>query len=212
MKEVNSKNQIWWESTNSILKVGFTRSFLDILADATAWHILPGNLKLIKPKSPLFAVETNDSLISVSAPIDGKVKYWNRKAQDMPDKLVETDVVLELTTPIVLSKEQLTLLESLKKEAFEYWSKMRDSKIDIKERVIQQHRYNTLASKLDREFGIDANELASIVMKLQGTYPLGLAQALGRVQIEPNQVIQVFAGEENLGFQVNPFVRAGLGG
>lgn len=94
-KQVDSKNQIWFEQNEQgVTRIGFTRSFLDGMDQC--WHILPAGRGKFREKSPLMVVETNDSLISILAPIAGNFGEWSTKAQNFPNKLTEDDVVIEL--------------------------------------------------------------------------------------------------------------------
>lgn len=96
MKQNNKLNQIWYEVSGANIKMGLTRSFLDQLDEC--WHILPPMGRQIKMKAPLFTVETNDSLVSVLSPVAGNFLTWNDRATNFPDKLTESDVLIELTT------------------------------------------------------------------------------------------------------------------
>lgn len=93
-KQFNSQNQIWYEHQDNVVKVGFTKSFLDSLQQC--WHILPANLQRFREKSPLMVVETNDTLISIMSPVAANFSEWSDKAQNFPDQLTENDVVLQL--------------------------------------------------------------------------------------------------------------------
>lgn len=94
-KQVNNKNQIWYEQTEQgVTKIGFTRSFLDGMDQC--WHILPGNMERFREKAPLMVVETNDALVSILSPITGNFGQWSVKAQDFPNQLTEDDVVMEI--------------------------------------------------------------------------------------------------------------------
>jgi hypothetical protein len=95
-KQVNHKNQIWFEQQDNVVKVGFTKSFLEGLDQC--WHILPANMGRFREHSPLMVIETNDALVSVKSPVSAHFSQWSDKAQNFPDQLTEDDVVLEIYT------------------------------------------------------------------------------------------------------------------
>jgi glycine cleavage system H lipoate-binding protein len=93
-KQVNSKNQIWFEQNDNVVTVGFTRQFLELMGEC--WHIVPANMERFRAHAPLMVVETNDSLISIKSPVAANFTSFNAKAQNFPDQLTEDDVVLEM--------------------------------------------------------------------------------------------------------------------
>lgn len=94
-KTVDPKNQIWFSKDGERTNVGFTTSFLEVVREC--WHVLPTSTgSVIKEKSPLFAVETNEALFSIAAPITGSIISFSDKAQNFPDKLTEDDVICVL--------------------------------------------------------------------------------------------------------------------
>lgn len=95
-KITDALNQIWYEQDGKQIKIGLTRDFLAGLDEC--WHILPGNNRQIKAKSPLMTVETNDCLRPVLSPVSGNVLRWENKATNFPDQLTENDVVMILTS------------------------------------------------------------------------------------------------------------------
>jgi hypothetical protein len=103
-KQVNHKNQIWFEQQDNVVKVGFTKSFLEKLEQC--WHILPANMGRFREHSPLMVIETNDALISVKSPVSANFSQWSDKAQNFPDQLTEEDVVLEMYTGPAQRREQ----------------------------------------------------------------------------------------------------------
>lgn len=96
MKQTDKLGQIWYETSGENTKIGLTRSFLDTLDEC--WHILPPASRQIRMRAPLFTVETNDSLVSVLSPVAGNFLNWNERATNFPDKLRDTDVIIELTS------------------------------------------------------------------------------------------------------------------
>lgn len=96
MKKIDAKNQLWYIENGSLVQVGLTRSFLDILDEC--WHIFPANTTSITAKAPLLTVETNDGLVSLASPVTGHVVNWDMKAANFPDKLTEDDIILTLST------------------------------------------------------------------------------------------------------------------
>jgi glycine cleavage system H lipoate-binding protein len=100
MRKYNSKNQIWYDESDESVRIGFTQSFLDTLDQC--WHILPSNTEKFKLKAPLLTVETNDALISIMSPVAGNFMNYSDKAQNFPDRLIESDVIMELSLrPVV---------------------------------------------------------------------------------------------------------------
>lgn len=104
-KITDALNQIWYEQDGKQVKVGLTRSFLDQLDEC--WHILPGNLRNIKAKTPLMTMETNDGLIPIMSPVSGNVVRWETRATNFPDQLTEEDVIMVLTSEKVAEKEDV---------------------------------------------------------------------------------------------------------
>ncbi len=96
MRKVDAKNQIWYTQDGEVVKLGLTKSFIDSLDQC--WHILPANTEQVRKKSPLFVVETNDSMISIMSPLEGYVNMYNMDAQDFPDRLDENTVLMELVS------------------------------------------------------------------------------------------------------------------
>lgn len=99
MRKYNSKNQIWYDENDESVRIGFTQSFLDTLDQC--WHILPSNTERFKLKAPLLTVETNDALISIMSPVAGNFMNYSDKAQNFPDRLIESDVIMELSLKAV---------------------------------------------------------------------------------------------------------------
>src|SRR5215213_4620006 len=95
-KQVDERNQIWYEEDGKLVRMGLTRSFLDTLDEC--WHILPSNMKTIKKRAPLLTIENNDGLISLLSPVTGNLSNWDTKAANFPEKLTENDVIVTLTS------------------------------------------------------------------------------------------------------------------
>ncbi len=98
-KQVDAKNQIWYEQDGKYVRMGLTRSFLDTLDEC--WHILPSNMTAIKMKAPLLTIESNDGLISLLSPVTGNLSNWDSKAANFPEKLTEEDVIVTLSSEAV---------------------------------------------------------------------------------------------------------------
>lgn len=94
MREIDSKNQIWFMKDGGVTKIGLTKSFLDSLDGC--WQIMPANMVVFKKKAPLLTVETNDTLISIMSPVAGNMLHFNEDALDFPDQLEEDTIILEL--------------------------------------------------------------------------------------------------------------------
>lgn len=94
MRNVDSKNQIWFMQENRVTKIGFTRDFLNSLDEC--WQILPANLRQFKEKAPMLTVETNDGLMSILSPVTGPMIEFNDAARDFPDSLTDETVILTI--------------------------------------------------------------------------------------------------------------------
>lgn len=94
MSERSEIGNIWVLRNGESTKIGFTRSFINSLNHC--WHIMPGNVRQVKEKSPLLAIESHEGLISVPSPVTGNVVFWNDKASNFPEKLTEEDVIVEI--------------------------------------------------------------------------------------------------------------------
>lgn len=90
-----STDELWHREVNNVIEIGFTKSFLDQLDQC--WNILPSHNEVFKVKSPLLTIETNEKMFSILSPIAGYLRHYSDKAQNFPDKLVESDVVISLT-------------------------------------------------------------------------------------------------------------------
>lgn len=108
-KMTNSLNQLWYQKDGDVFNMGLTRNFLESLDEC--WHILPTNISRVKEKSPLFTIETNDSLLSILSPVAGNFLNWNDRATNFPDKLTETDVIIKLSTKEIVKAEPLAGLD-----------------------------------------------------------------------------------------------------
>lgn len=102
-KMTNSLNQLWYQKDGDVFNMGLTRNFLESLDEC--WHILPTNTSRVKEKSPLFTIETNDSLLSILSPVAGNFLNWNDRATNFPDKLTEADVIIKLSTKELVKAE-----------------------------------------------------------------------------------------------------------
>ncbi len=101
--DTDAKNQIWYTQEKNMITVGFTKSFLDSLDEC--WHILPACNKKFTKKAPLLTIETNDSLLSILSPFEGHFMSFNTKASNFPEKIVETDVIIEISLDKVQQQE-----------------------------------------------------------------------------------------------------------
>jgi glycine cleavage system H lipoate-binding protein len=95
-KQTDQKNQIWFYKDGDLVRVGFTNNFIQRMDEC--WHILPYGKGKIAEKDPLMAVETNDELVSIAAPVAGILAEFSNKAMNFPDKLTADDVIVSLNT------------------------------------------------------------------------------------------------------------------
>lgn len=95
-KQTDGKNQIWFYKDGDLVRVGFTTNFLQRMDEC--WHILPYGKGKISEKDPLMAVEMNDELVSIAAPVAGILAEFSNKAMNFPDKLTADDVIVSLNT------------------------------------------------------------------------------------------------------------------
>jgi len=98
-KDVTPDGRLWFTTnTNatgaSVAQVGFTKLLLDEVRDE-CWSIIPSH-SFVRRGQPLFAIETNDALLSIVSPFDGRVSGIDFQAQNCPDKLTEDSVVLTI--------------------------------------------------------------------------------------------------------------------
>jgi glycine cleavage system H lipoate-binding protein len=108
-RQVDSKNQIWFEKQEQVTTIGFTQTFLNSLDQC--WHILPANTEKFREKSPLLTVETNDALVSILSPVSGSFLEFTAKAQNFPNKLTEGDVIIKLSdrAPVRPDRDRVVL-------------------------------------------------------------------------------------------------------
>lgn len=105
MREVDSKNQIWFIQDGAVTRIGFTQSFIESLDQC--WQVLPANLQSFKKKAPMLTVETNDALISIMAPVAGTLVRFENTARDFPDQLTADTVIMELNSLAVNGMAQM---------------------------------------------------------------------------------------------------------
>lgn len=96
---------------NGRVNIGFTKECIDGKLNE-CFHVLPADLKKVTSKAPLLVLETNDGLQSIKSPVAGDVVFFNDKARDFPDRLVENDVVVT----ILLDEYKKTHKEELKEK------------------------------------------------------------------------------------------------
>ena len=105
MKTIDKTGKIWTEPAKEAgyVNVGFTQKFINETL-GECFHILPSDTQVVTQQGPLMAIETNDGLESLRSPISGKVIFFNHKARDFPDRLIEEDVIFSIKLPEEVSK------------------------------------------------------------------------------------------------------------
>ncbi len=101
---------IWIEEIpeNGEIHCGFVQQFIDENL-AECFHIVPADIAKTHKENPMLVVETNTGLQSINAPIDGHILFFNDKARDFPEQLVEEDVVLGILTIEEYKKRRATV-------------------------------------------------------------------------------------------------------
>ena len=107
-KQIDKTGRLWYETKEGETRIGFTEEFLQQMQDC--FHIVPGKQRTtIRQDGPLMAIETNECLFSIRAPVSGIITFFNTKAQDFPEKLTVDEVVCVLSEK---KKEQTTTTKS----------------------------------------------------------------------------------------------------
>lgn len=94
MADKITTDHIWYTDDGKMVNVGFTRSFLDRMAEC--WHVMPAHTSRVREKSPLITIESNEEMFSIPSPITGNIRNFSDKASNFPDRLVETDVICQI--------------------------------------------------------------------------------------------------------------------
>lgn len=96
MKEVLGNLWFTKDATNDSTNIGFTKQFIDERL-SECFHVLMADTKIIKEKGPLLVLETNDGLEPVRSPLAGRIVFFNDKARNFPDRLLESDIIVSLS-------------------------------------------------------------------------------------------------------------------
>lgn len=159
----NKLNQIWYKTDGDTIRMGLTRSFLDQLDEC--WHILPPNGRIIKEKSPLFTIETNDSLVSVLSPVAGNFLSWNDRATNFPDKLTDMDVLIELSTKPV-KVPVASPIDALVFERERFRDIENDASLTVNTRIRAQRQRHDIEAQIN-ERGTVVNPAAAVRNQLR---------------------------------------------
>lgn len=95
MKTVHG--HIWIDRReDGLVQMGFTQQCIDEKLQETFHVVLADNFQATE-KQPLFVLETCEGLESVPSPVSGNIMFFNDKARDFPDRIVEGDVILQIS-------------------------------------------------------------------------------------------------------------------
>lgn len=101
-------NLVWSEvHEDKSITIGFTKKCIDELLPE-CFHVMQADSSAVRERGPMLVLETNDGLESIKSPFTGKISYFNSKARNYPDKLVETDTILTLIPPGVEKPKPVT--------------------------------------------------------------------------------------------------------
>lgn len=110
MKIVSKDGNTWMEKgKDGKTSVGFTKALIQELEEC--WHMLPAasNKVVIKEGQPLCSVETNDGLFCVASPTAGVITFFDNRAMNFPDKIVEETIIATISEEV--SKEEPSALD-----------------------------------------------------------------------------------------------------
>lgn len=89
-------NLVWSEThADKSITIGFTKKCIDEKL-TECFHVMQADAAQVREKGPMLVLETNDGLESIKSPFNGKVSYFNAKARNFPDRIVEEDIILTL--------------------------------------------------------------------------------------------------------------------
>lgn len=83
-----------WTETDKVgtVSIGLRQSYLEEKMQE-CFHILQADALNLKRGGPMMVIETNDGLESLKSPLTGRITFFNDKARNFPDRLVEDDVI-----------------------------------------------------------------------------------------------------------------------
>ena len=112
---------LWMEQqTDGRVRLGFRKHFIDARC-GECFHIMQADVQQVKKGGPLFVLESNDGLTPVKSPLAGKILYFNTKARNFPDRLIEEDVLLEILPEGVKLKQEEKSKATKVKEDYVQW-------------------------------------------------------------------------------------------
>jgi len=84
---------IWQETDKAgVVSIGLRQTYLEEKMQE-CFHILQADAINLKKGGPMMVIETNDGLESLKSPLTGRITFFNDKARNFPDRLVEDDVI-----------------------------------------------------------------------------------------------------------------------
>jgi len=84
---------IWQETDKAgVVSIGLRQTYLEEKMQE-CFHILQADAQHLKKGGPMMVIETNDGLESLKSPLTGRITFFNDKARNFPDRLVEDDVI-----------------------------------------------------------------------------------------------------------------------
>lgn len=89
---------VWSEVRNGRMAIGFTKQCIDDTLPE-CFHVLQADATTVKLRGPMLVLETNDGLLSILSPVAGRIRFFNDRARNFPDKLTEEDVIIEVELP-----------------------------------------------------------------------------------------------------------------
>src|ERR1700744_723760 len=86
-----------WSNTHAdgSITIGFTKKCITELLPE-CFHVMQADSQAVREKGPMLVLETNDGLESIKSPFTGRISYFNPKARNYPDKIVEEDTILTI--------------------------------------------------------------------------------------------------------------------
>lgn len=118
MKIVSKDGNTWMEKgKDGKTSVGFTKALIQELEEC--WHMLPAasNKVVIKEGQPLCSVETNDGLFCVASPTAGVITFFDNRAMNFPDKIVEETIIATISEEVEPSALDRALADLARLEA-----------------------------------------------------------------------------------------------
>lgn len=137
---------VWTETDKvGVVSIGLRQSYLEEKMQE-CFHILQADALNLKRGGPMMVIETNDGLESLKSPLTGRITFFNDKARNFPDRLVEDDVIFtvlpEGVKPVEVKKK------AIPKPKFVDWYDFEEQAAQGQDRAARPNMANNLINRL----------------------------------------------------------------